>query len=303
MDFTNYKFRCHYQGNLVSAPSCLSATLQDKLISYRDRFKGNGKPLTVKQTAEYHALEVRDHESKNPKLSTTAEKTCAEIVYNAKFKRKYTLQNKYFEKGLWVEKEARDILSSVLGVMLTSDPDHKSNDWVVGARDVKLPDLIIDIKSTWDISTFCKHITDSNEEFYKRQLDSYMDLWGIKDSLLSFILVDTPDHLLNQEITRRNYSLNFIGDDGEIRDNRIDEVKKLVTDHLFTRENLESFCRQSGTIRIEWFDDFKEIEIKDRVHLVAHPYNETRIEQRNHSLRLCREFMNNIKAINNLNYK
>jgi len=300
MDFTNYKFRCHYQGNLVSTLKPLSDANILKLSQYRDRKSGIGKPLTENQENELIELEYKNLKSKQYELSTTAKNTCAEIVFSERFGRRYSLENKFFEKGILVEKESRDILTDVLGIRLVADKQRKANEWVIGERDIKSNDVIIDIKSTWDFNTFSNHLLDSKEEFYFRQLDSYMDLWDIKDSILAFVLVDTPIHILNQEITRQNFRKFFLDDSGEIMDTRIEDVKKIVYDHLFSRQALENFCQQSGTIRIEWFDDFKEIPISERVHLISHKFDKVRIEQRNESLTLCRKFMNEIKPMNNI---
>lgn len=301
MDFSKYKFRCHYQGNLVSVPKPLSESNTLKLSQYRERNSGIGKPLTENQRNDLIELEYKFLMSTKYELSTTAKKTLTEIVFSEKFGRRYQMENKYFEKGSFVEKESRDLLSDVLGIRLTADKERKSNDWVNGERDIKNSKVIIDIKSTYDFVTFSKHIIDSEEEHYFRQLDCYMELWDIKDSLLAFVLTDTPIDILNREITNTNYKKKLIDENGNAFDAKIPELKRIVENHIFSRQRLEEFCHQSGTIRLEWFNDFKEISIKDRVHLVPHQFDKIRIEQRNECLKLCREFMNTIKPINNLN--
>lgn len=301
MDFSKYKFRCHYQGNLVSVPKPLGETAMTDLTQYRERKNGIGKSLTEKQDEKLIELEYKFLMSTKYELSTTAKKTLTEIVFSEKFGRRYQMENKYFEKGSFVEKESRDLLSDVLGIRLTADKERKSNDWVNGERDIKNSKVIIDIKSTYDFVTFSKHIIDSEEENYFRQLDCYMELWDIKDSLLAFVLTDTPIDILNREITNTNYKKKLIDENGNAFDSKIPELKRIVENHIFSRQRLEEFCHQSGTIRLEWFNDFKEISIKDRVHLVPHQFDKIRIEQRNECLRLGREFMNTIKPINNLN--
>lgn len=303
MDFSAYKFRCHYQGNLISAPRALSERNESRLNQYRERNSGVGKALTENQSKELIELEYKFMKSSQFELSTTAKNTCSEIVFAERFGRKYRLENKYFDKGILVEKEARDILTDILGIRLVADKERRFNDWVVGERDIKSNEVIIDIKSTWDFNTFSKHLLESNEEFYFRQLDSYMDLWGIKDSFLAFVLTDTPISILNQEITRQNYSKFFFDESGYVSESRIGDVKKIVSDHLFSMKSLEAFCHQSATVMIDWFDDFIEVPTSDRVHLVPHSYDQVRIDQRNECLRLCREFMSSLKPMNNVNFR
>jgi hypothetical protein len=300
MKYNKYKFRCHYQGSLVSVPKPLTDKQQETLSAYRDRAKGIGKPLTVKQEEEWHSLEAKYQDSKTYKLSDTAKNLCAEIVFNENHGRKKVVTSKYFDKGLGVEKKSRDILSNILNIRLTNDPERKENDWVIGSRDIASKNIIIDIKSTFDFNTFNKHLLDNKHEYYFRQLDSYMDLWNIKDSILAYVLVDTPEKLIDDEIRRYDWRNDILNFEGNIRDENIEDVKQIINEHLFTRKGLEDYCLQSQNVHIEWFDDFVEIPIEGRVHLVNHQYEKERIEQRNECLTLCREFMETVKPMNNI---
>lgn len=302
MDFSNYLFRCHYQGSLVSTPRELTERQAETLRAYRERAKGNGRPLTEKQTIDWHSLETKEAESKIYSLTDTAKNICTNIVFYEKFNRKFTLENKYFHKGLEVEKASRDLVSDVLGTRLIVDTERKTNDWVTGQRDIKHDDLIIDIKSTYDFVSFNKHLIDTNDEFYFRQLDSYMDLWGIKQSLLAYVLVNSPFRTIEDEIRRIDYKENIKTIEGDIRDESIERIVNVVQNHIFDRKYLEDFCQQSSSIKIEWFINFKEVPVSDRLHLIPHSYDDSRIKQRNECLRLCREFMNTVKPMNNINY-
>jgi len=303
MDFSKYIFRCHYQGNLVSVPKPLTINQNETLDTYNERINNGGRPLTEKQKEDWHSLNTKLQESKIFKLSDTAKKTLSDIVFFEKYGRNYRLTNKYFDKGLAVEKEARDLISDILGQLLTSDNERKSNNWVKGLRDIKHDEIIIDNKACYNFETFNKHLTESNDEYYFRQLDCYMDLWGIKDSLLAYTLVDTPFRIIDDEIRRLNWSLNILTMDGDVIEDKIPFVVDLLQNHIYTRKGIEEYCLQSPTIKIEWFNNFKEIPKKERVHFVNHSFDKVRIEQRNECLTLAREYMNNINPINNLTIK
>ena len=74
MQFDNYKFRCHYQGNLVSVPKPLTQNQKETLEAYRSKEK-----LTERQTKDWHDLEVKLNNSKNYSLSETAKNFLVEI--------------------------------------------------------------------------------------------------------------------------------------------------------------------------------------------------------------------------------
>lgn len=303
MDFSKYVFRCHYQGSLISVPKPLTLNQKETLDSYNERINSNGKPLTDKQKEDWHSLNFKLAESKKFNLSDTAKKILSDIVFFEKYGRNFRLTNKYFDKGLAVEKEARDLISSVLGQLLTSDIERKSNDWVIGLRDIKHDEIIIDNKACYNFETFNKHLIESKNEYYFRQLDSYMDLWSIKDSLLAYTLVDTPFRIIDDEIRRLNWSLDLLTLEGDVKEDKVQIIIDLLQNHIYTRKGIEDYCAQSSTVKIEWFKDFVEIPKSQRVHFVNHSFDKSRIEQRNECLTLARKYMNEINPINNLTIK
>ncbi|MDP9954744.1 hypothetical protein J2X97_000381 [Epilithonimonas hungarica] len=300
MDFSKHVFRCHMVGDIISVPKPLTNDQSETLIAYNSRQSGIGKPLTELQEAKRIELTHKLNESKVYKLSDGAKKLLNKIVFYEKYNRAEILSNQYTEKGLVKEKEGRDLISEVLGFPLSADDERKTNDWVTGKRDYDVDDIIIEQKTKWSFETFNDSLLEKSNETYLRQLDSYMDLWNVKDSILCHVLVDSPTNLIEKEIYKKNYDFGFMSFDGDIYDWGIDEVKTIVCNHIYTRKGLEEFCQQSPIIHIEWFDDFIELSKKDRVHMVTHPYDQARIEQRNACISLAREYMNTVIPINNI---
>lgn len=287
-------------GSIINVPKPLTKNQRDTLKDYRERVNGNGRPLTEKQLKTWHSLEHKENESNTYKLTDGQKKILTDLVFEKKYGRKTKLENKYLTKGIEVEKNARDLLSEVLNELLVQDKERKTNEWVTGLRDVKHDSVIIDIKSPFSYKTFNEKLIDGYNEIYLRQLDCYMDLWGIKESLLCYVLVDTPFRIIEDELRRYDYKNNIMGMDGIIRDEHIKDVKELITNHIYTREGIERFCLISDNVQISWFDDFVEIPKHERVHMIPHSYLNERIEQRNECITLAREYMNTVKPINNI---
>lgn len=300
MDFSKYKFRAHMVGNIVSVPKPLTANQFELLTAYTERNNGNGKPLTEKQKEDFISLQHKQNESKNFKLTEGAKGLLSNIVFYEKTGRIVLLENDYLDKGIVQEKTSRDLISSVLGIFLTEDNERKTNDWVTGKRDVKTANVIPDIKTKWDFETFSKCLVDSTNETYLRQLDCYMDLWNIPDSILCHVLVDTPFNLINNALRKASFKSDIFTFDGDLKDESIPDVKALISNHIYTREGLERYCSESPNVYIEWFDDFVEIPAKERIHMVPHSYDKIRIEQRNECIRLSREYMQTVKPLNNI---
>ncbi|CAL2091825.1 conserved hypothetical protein [Tenacibaculum sp. 190524A05c] len=301
MDFSDYIFRCHMVGKIINVPKPLTLNQRNTLDDFSNREKGIGNKLTAKQVITLNELRYKEDQSKIYNLTDGAKRTLSELVYAEKYNRKIEINSPKITKGLEVEKEARDILSRVTGLFLTASEERKTNNWVSGKIDIKPNDVIPDIKSTWSWESFSNILNDKPNGLYLRQGDSYMDLWGKKDFLLCHVLVDTPFKLLEGEIRKYDFKYNILNVEGEVRDLNIDDVKKIVQNHLFSRRALEAFCEHSSIVHIEWFNDFVEIPEQDRVHMIPHSFDKDRILQRNESISLAREYMNKVNPINNFN--
>ncbi len=299
MDFSEYLFRCHMVGKIVNVPKPLTASQEETLKAYTEREKGIGRPLTEKQKKDLISLKYKKQESFKYKLSDGAKNILSELAFAEKYGRTIETNSYKLTKGLDVEKYSRDILTRVTGLFLTASTERKYNKWVTGAIDIEPDDVIIDIKSSWSWDSFTKILQEKPNEIYLRQGDSYMDLWDRKEFLLCHILTDTPSYIIDGELRREDYRSNILDMDGNVRDENIPDVKKIITNHIFSRKALENYCQQSTIVEIEWFDDFKEIPENERVHMIPHSFDKVRIEQRNECIKLARDYMNKVTPINN----
>lgn len=295
MKFDKYIFRSHMVGKIIDVPKPLTPNQNDTLIGLRSK-----ENLTPKQKITLTALDHKLNESKIFKLSDSTKKTLNQIVFYEKTGRVKILEAKYLDKGLAKEKEARDLMSEILDFNLIKDDERKTNDFVTGQRDIKHDEIIIDIKSSWSYESFNNLLIEKENEINLRQMDSYMDLWAIKESVIAHVLVDTPINLINDELRRLSYKEDIMTIEGDIRDSAIPEVKSLINNMIFTRKGLEEYCHQSINVMIEWFEDFIEVPKKERIHMIPHSFDKVRIEQRNECIKLARKYMNTVKPINNI---
>lgn len=301
MDFSKYIFRSHMVGNIIDVPKPLTHKQSQMLADYTKRNNGEGRPLTNNQKIELTSLQDKYNQSKIYRLSDSTKATLSTLAYAEVHGRTIQLNSSKLTKGLEVEKDSRDILSRVTGIFLTASSERRSNKWVTGRIDVEPINVIPDIKSSWSWESFSKILQDKPNEIYLRQGDSYMNLWNLKDFLLCHILTDTPFKLVDGEIRKADYANNILNMEGDVREENIDDVKQIITNHIFSREALEAYCLESSVVHIEWFEDFKEIPEKERVHMIPHSYDKARIEQRNECIALAREYMNTCKPINYFN--
>ncbi len=200
--------------------------------------------------------------SKSEILSQTAKTYVEEQVLLAKYGIVKTFNSRYTDKGNLVEDESIKLASEVLelGFILKND-EHFSNDWVTGTPDVNTANYVLDVKSSWDATTFPFFATEIPTKDYYYQLQGYMWLTGKQKSLLVYCLVNTPLDMVQDEIRRAHWNANLLEESLDL----IDEVQKRHNfDHIPDNRRVKVF-------EVERDDEVIE-QIKERVELCREYY-------------------------------
>lgn len=140
-----------------------------------------------------------------------------------KIKKEFT--NKYVEKGLAVEELAISTYSVFKGEFYTKNDEWYSNDYLSGTPDI-VADLVIDVKSSWDIHTFPHFDIEIPNKGYYYQLQAYMELTGLKDSCLAYVLIDTPQQLVEDEKRRLSWKMGMIDSENPEYKLAVEEIER-----------------------------------------------------------------------------
>jgi hypothetical protein len=133
-------------------------------------------------------------------LSQTAKTYCKQWLKEQLYKRRKEFSSKYTDKGNIMEDNSLDFVAEQLGYgMLIKNESHYSNDFMQGTPDAILPKLIIDVKNSWDFSTFPLLETEIPTKDYIWQAQGYLALLDKNDFKLCYVLSDTPQHLIQRE--------------------------------------------------------------------------------------------------------
>ncbi len=141
----------------------------------------------------------------NPRSkSETLSKTCITYletwVKEQIYKRRKQVTTKYMTKGLVVEDNSLDMVAKNNGVaLLLKNEKHYEDEFMTGTPDAITDDCVIDVKNSWDAFTFPLFATEIPEKAYYLQLQCYMALTKKKRSKLVYTLLDTPEHLIQNE--------------------------------------------------------------------------------------------------------
>ena len=136
-------------------------------------------------------------------LSQTAKSMLTLWYKEQLYSRRKPIESKYMTKGI----ECEDASIEMLNPEWVNNKEQFSNDYMTGEPDVITDDTIIDIKNSWDFTTFPLFAKQAKGE-YEWQVLGYMWLCGKKKGEVVYTLMDTPEHLINREYLKLNWNIN-----------------------------------------------------------------------------------------------
>lgn len=147
------------------------------------------------------------------KKSDQISKTCLQYLKEWYLKDKYDIsteiKSKYLEKGIACEELSIALMSIIDDCVYTKNDEFFENEWLTGTPDIITDNEVIDIKTSWSIQTFPFGETDYDKA-YMYQLMGYMDLTGKNVARLAYCLINTPEHLIQDEIRRFCWNNNIL---------------------------------------------------------------------------------------------
>lgn len=197
-----FKISCHSIGKIMAGEIGLTDKQHAKLAELEARELPGAKPLTENMKKELSGLKFK---KENPELPQGAKTYCKEWLKRKWFNRKKEFKAIVIEKGLQVEPLTIKFLGVALGMDLQKNEDYFYNEYIHGSPDVLLPEIVRDVKSSWDLFTFPMFDDQIPDDDYWWQLQGYMIILGLKKAALDYVLIDTPMPLVLTDINKLRY--------------------------------------------------------------------------------------------------
>ena len=196
-------------------------------------------------------------------LSETAKTYVHDLVLEEKYGIKKEFSSRYTDKGNEVEEIGIALVNEVLNYkFIYKNYEFFENEWVKGTPDVNTDEVLLDVKCSWDATTFPFFDTDVPNKDYFFQLQGYMWLTGKQESILAYCLINTPFQMVEDEIRRAHWKFNLIEENTELRK----EVEsKHIFDHIPEHKRVKYWFIRRDEAVIE--------KIKERVELCREYYN------------------------------
>lgn len=137
-------------------------------------------------------------------LSEGAKTYLLEMMVELRTGAKKEIDTKYTKKGILMEETAIELYNTYCFGNYTKNTESAENEYLTGTCDIN-SDKIIDIKCSYDAFTFFKHKDGKLDDVYDWQLQGYMDLYQREEATLVYVLCDTPEDIIDDEIKKLSY--------------------------------------------------------------------------------------------------
>jgi len=159
----------------------------------------NNKPFRIRCSA---ISDIMTNDRSGKQMGKTAQSYCEQWLKEQLYQRRKTFYSKYCDKGNQVEAGSIDFVVEQLrlGFALKNEKYYE-NDFIHGTPDVVLPEMIIEMKNSWDCFTF-PLFDEAPDKAHVAQVQGYMELTGKDKAVICYVLSDMPEDLINKEVWR-----------------------------------------------------------------------------------------------------
>lgn len=156
--------------------------------------------------------------SKGEVLSQTTKTYLHELAIEEIYGIRKEFSSRYTDKGNEVENLSIALCNDVLDIgFIYKNEEHFTNDWITGTPDVNTNEILLDVKSSYDATTFPFFDLELTNKMYLYQMHGYMWLTGKEESLLCYCLIDTPLQIVEDEIRREHWKASLIEESLDLR--------------------------------------------------------------------------------------
>lgn len=225
-------------------------------------------------------------------ISETCKTHLIDVFIAAQYNRHTDIESKFLKKGNASEEDSITLYSLLNKRFFKKNEERLSNLFISGTPDlfrgesVRNADEIIDTKTSWDVFTYfrAKHKDLADQYYWQGQ--GYMALSGAKKHTVAYCLVNTPYHLITNEIYRESFK-HPEGTPAAVELN-------LIANMVYDRKTFEEYVgKRDLTIHAtEEIKNFIEIPLEERLHEFTVDRNDEDIEKIYSKVKKCRQYMN-----------
>lgn len=171
----------------------------EKYEAIRDGLKSKDNALEKLQLLKTD-LKIVEETPEIIELSPSVKKYCQDWLSSRLYEKRKIFTSKYTDKGVKKEADAIIYLEEVCNWGLAMKNDKRKTDgFIQGECDVLLFDRVVDVKNSWDFTTFPIYEDSIPDEQYYSQVQGYMHLYKKPKAEVIYVLMDAPDEIIRRE--------------------------------------------------------------------------------------------------------
>jgi len=177
--------------------------------------------------------------SKSEVLSKTCKSYLQELAIEEMYGIKKEFSSRFTDKGIEVERTSIDLVQDNcdFGFMYKNE-EHFENDFLTGTPDVNTDNILLDVKSSYDATTFPWFEEEIPNKDYYFQLQGYLALTKKRKAILAYCLVNTPFQIVEDEVRRAHWKEHLIDESEELR---ADVEARHNFDHIPPEKRIKTF--------------------------------------------------------------
>ena len=161
---------------------------------------------------------MTESRSKGEKLSKTAKTYIEKVFKENELGYIESISSRFLDKGIRMEDYAIQMAAEVLNWdFVYKNTERFYNEYITGEPDILTENLLADIKCSWNLGTFPLFDTELTNKMYFWQMQSYMWLTGHQEAELVYVLANTPQDIVEDEVRREHWKLHLIDEDDDVR--------------------------------------------------------------------------------------
>ena len=271
-NWDDFKVYCSGISRIMTRPKVGCKDLNKTEIKKRDFLLGQ-TDLSEEEKGALAFLNKKRETYLHPPLAITAKSYLVERYsadkYNIRRASAGGPQKWTITKGVALENEGIELLRFLDKIDYKQPDKTTSNDYLIGQCDILCQEnkKIVDVKTSWNAANFMQKRRDEKLSFQQWcQIQGYMELYNIDFGQVSYVLVNTPPHLIDQEKA-----------------------------NLFRRYTFGELTREDYEEQMERFDslfDYSKIPMHKRIIRFDVPRSSEFMPKVKEKVELCRLFLN-----------
>lgn len=229
---------------------------------------------TEKENQTLAVLTKKRERFLDPELSETAKKYLIRRYATDKYNKRRAvsgLQKPAVYKGTSLEDEAMQLLSKLHKIDYCRPKEPISNDFLLGKCDILCEEhkKIVEMKISWSADSFFPYLYTGLPASVWYQTQGYLELYNLDYAEVCYILVNTPKHLIDQDIanTFKRYTFGEISK--EQFDLKIERAaafynydnipikRRVITFEVHRTPEIISAIRRKVDLGRQWLNEFE----------------------------------------------